>query len=88
MIPAALGFVASPLGRYAAVAAVAGGLFAWAWMERAGRQIAALEAAQARREVAALQRQIEQMEARRGEEDRANREPDPVGRLRDEWQRP
>lgn len=83
MIPAAL---VAPLARYAAPLAVAGGLFAWAWMERAGRQIAALEAAQARREVAALQRQIQQMEARRGEEDRANREPDPVGRLRDEWQ--
>lgn len=88
MIPAALGLAASPLARYAAAAAVAGGLFAWAWMERAGRQIAALEAAAARREVASLQRQIQQMEARRVEEDAVAREPDPTRSLRDAWTRP
>ena len=59
----------------------------WGWLERAGRQAASLEAAQARREVAALERRIQQMETRRAEEDRAIREPDPVGRLRDEWSR-
>lgn len=85
MIPAAL---VAPLARYAAPVAVAGGLFAWAWTERAGRHVAALEAAQARRDVAALEQRIKHMEARRVEEDRATREPDPVGRLRDEWTRP
>lgn len=85
MIPAAL---VAPLARYAAPLAVAGGLFAWAWMERAGRQIAALEAAAARREVAALQRQIETMEARRVEEGNVAREPDPTRSLRDAWTRP
>ena len=85
MIPAAL---MAPLARYAAPLAIAGVLFAWAWLERAGRHVAAADAALARQEVAALQVRIRQMETRRVEEDRAAREPDPVGRLRDEWARP
>jgi hypothetical protein len=84
MIPAAL---MAPLARYAAPLAIAGGLFAWAWLERAGRHVAAADAALARQEVAALQVRIRHMETRRVEEDRANREPNPVGRLRDEWSR-
>lgn len=85
MIPAAL---MAPLARYAAPLAVAGGLFAWAWLERAGRHVAAADAALARQEVAALTIRLQQMETRRVEEDRAAREPDPVGRLRDEFSRP
>ena len=84
MIPAAL---MAPMARYAAPLAIAGALFSWAWLERAGRHVAAADAALARQEVAALQVRIRQMEVRRVEEDRANREPDPVGRLRDEWTR-
>ena len=82
-----LALFASPLIRYAAPLAIAGALFSWAWLERAGRHVAAADAALARQEVAALQVRIRQMEVRRVEEDRANREPDPVGRLRDEWTR-
>lgn len=83
-----LSLIASPLGRYAAAAAVCASLAGWAWLERAGRQVAALEAAQARREVAALEQRIQQLRARNVEEDRVNREPDPTRRLRDEWTRP
>jgi hypothetical protein len=85
MIPAAL---MAPLARYAAPLAIAGALFAWAWLERAGRHVASADAALARQEVAALQVRLQQMETRRVEEDRAAREPDPVGRLRGEWTRP
>ena len=83
-----LALLASPLARYAAPVAVAGALFAWAWLERAGRHVAAADAALARQEVATLQLRIRHMETRRVEEDRAAREPDPVGSLRDAWTRP
>jgi hypothetical protein len=81
-------FLLGPLGRYAAVAAVCAGLVGWAWLERAGRQVAAADAREARAEVAALHQRIRQMEVRRREEDRVAREPDPTQRLRDEWSRP
>lgn len=82
-----LSLIASPLGRYAAVAAVCASLAGWAWLERAGRQVAAADAREARAEVAALEQRIRQMEVRRREEDRVAREPDPTQRLRDEWTR-
>lgn len=85
MIPAAL---MAPLARYALPLALGGGLFVWAWAERAGRQIATLEAAEARREVAALEARIRNMETRRDVEADVAREPDPAGRLRDRWTRP
>jgi len=82
-----LAFLATPITRYAAVAAAFALVAGWAWAERAGRTIAVLELRAAQREVAALETRIKQMETRRVEEDRARREPDPVGRLRDEWGR-
>lgn len=82
-----LAFLMGPLGRYAILAAVCASLAGWAWLERAGRAVAVLEAAQARREVAALEQRIRQMEVRRREENAVAREPDPAGRLRDEWSR-
>jgi hypothetical protein len=78
----------APLARYAAPLAVAGALFSWAWLERAGRHVAAADAALARQEVAALTIRLQQMETRRNVEDRIAREPDPVSRLRDEFSRP
>lgn len=84
MIPA---FLAPLLSRYGLIAAVCGALALWGWLERAGRQVAAAEAREARREVAVLTERIRQMEVRRVEEDRAARDPDPIGRLRDEWGR-
>ena len=80
--------LASPLARWAAVGAAVGLLALWGWAERAGRQAASLEAAQARREVAALDARIRNMETRRDVEADVAREPDPVGRLRDRWTRP
>lgn len=83
-----IGLLASPLARYAAIACAFALVAGWAWAERAGRSIAVLELRAAQREVAALETRIKQMETRRVEEDRVRREPDPVGRLRDEWGRP
>lgn len=83
-----LAFLLGPIGRYAILAAVCASLAGWAWLERAGRQVAVLEAQEARREVAALEQRIRQMEVRRVEEDRAARDTDPTRSLRDEWTRP
>jgi hypothetical protein len=80
--------LAPPFARYAAVAALFGAVALWGWSERAGRQVAALEAQAARREAAAANERIKNMETRNAVEDRVRREPDAVGRLREEWTRP
>lgn len=77
----------APFARYLLPGAIVVGLAGWAWVERAGRQIAQLELAAAQREIATLQQRIRNMEARRVEEDRAFRDPDPLRSLRDEWGR-
>lgn len=83
-----LAALASPLARWAAVAAVCAALAGWGAIERGWRQAATLRAAAAEREAAGLRERIRQMEVRRREDDRATRDPDPVHSLRDEWQRP
>jgi hypothetical protein len=78
----------SPLARWGALAAVVGALALWGWAESTGRQVAVLEAAEARREAATLRERIKHMETRNAVEDAVRREPSPVDRLRDEWSRP
>ena len=83
-----IALLASPLARWAAAGAVVASLAGWGALERAGRRAAVADAAMARAEAEALKVRIRHMETRRVEEDRAAREPDPVGRLRDEFSRP
>jgi hypothetical protein len=79
--------LASPLGRWAGIAAVCAALAGWAWLERAGRQVAAAELREARQHVAAIETRIRHMETRNAEDDRARRSSDPIGELRREFSR-
>lgn len=83
-----MAFVLSPLGRWAGVAAVLGAVALWGWAERAGRQVAVLEAAAAVREANGLRETIRTMEVRRDADDAARRDPDPAGSLSERWGRP
>jgi hypothetical protein len=84
-----IAFLASPIARWAALAALVGAVALWGWTERAGRQVAVLEARAAIREANGLRETIRHMETRRAIEDNVSREPDPAGRLRDDgWIRP
>lgn len=78
----------SPLARWGALAALVAALALWGWLERAGRQVAVLEAAAAQREAAGLRERIKHMETRNAVDDAVRREPRPIDRLRDEWSRP
>ena len=83
-----IALIASPLARYAALAAVCGGLALWGMAERAGRFAAAADAREARAEVASLTARIRNMEARNAVDRDVARNPDPAGELRREWSRP
>jgi len=74
--------------RFAVPVVAAFALVSWASLERAGRHAAQARLEAARQSIATLEARVRQMEIRRHEEDRALREPNPVERLRDEWQRP
>ncbi len=78
---------ATPLARWAAVAAVLAAVAGWGAIERAGRQAARAGEAAAVAEANALRARIRNMEARNAVEDRVRREPDPVGELRREFSR-
>ena len=60
-------------------------LAAWGALERAGRINTALRLEAAQHALAQAQERIRNMETRHEEDDRAARDPDPVGRLRDRW---
>lgn len=80
--------LASPLARWAGVAAVIGAVALWGWTERAGRQAAALREAAAVVRADAAEARIRNMEARNAVDDGVRREPRPADRLRDEgWTR-
>jgi hypothetical protein len=84
-----IAFLASPIARWAALAALVGAVALWGWTERAGRQVAVLEARAAIREANGLRETIRHMETRRAVEDDVARDPDPARSLRDRgWERP
>lgn len=75
----------SPLGRLVAAAVLLAAVGAWGALERAGRINTALRLEAAQHALAQAQERIRNMETRHEEDDRAARDPDPVGRLRDRW---
>ncbi len=83
----AFAFLATPLARYAAVAAVCAALALWGWAERVGRQAAVLREAAAVAEANGLRQVIRNMEARNAVDDAVRREPRPADRLRESWTR-
>jgi hypothetical protein len=84
-----IALLASPLARWGALAALVAAVALWGWTERAGRQVAVLEARAAIREAAGLRETIRHMETRRAVEDDVARDPDPASSLRDRgWERP
>ena len=60
-------------------------LAAWGALERSARINTALRLEAAQHALAQAEERIRNMEARHEEDDRAARDPDPVGRLRDRW---
>jgi hypothetical protein len=80
-------FLLTPIARWAALAALIGAVALWGWAERAGRQVAALEAQAAEQRADAAEARIKHMETANAEADRARRDPNPIGSLRDEWTR-
>lgn len=82
-----IALLASPLARWAGVAALVGAVALWGWTERAGRHVAVLEALEAIREANGLRETIRRMEVRNVEDNRARRSADPVGELRRDFQR-
>lgn len=80
-------FLLTPIARWAALAALVGAVALWGWSERAGRQVAVLEAAAARREAAQANERIKNMETRNAVDDAVRRLPRPTDSLRDEWSR-
>lgn len=60
-------------------------LAAWGALERSARINTALRLEAAQHELAQARERIRNMETRHEEDDRAARDPDPVGRLRDRW---
>jgi hypothetical protein len=83
-----IGLLASPLARWGALAALVGAVALWGWTERAGRQVAVLEARAAIREANGLRETIRHMETRREVEDATRNDPDPASSLRERWGRP
>ena len=79
--------LASPLARWAALAALVGAVALWGWSERAGRQVAVLEAQAAERRADAAEARIKNMETRNAVDDAVRRLPRPTDSLRDEWSR-
>lgn len=62
-------------------------LAGWGLLERAGRINAGLRLEAAQHALAQAEERIRNMEVRREEDDRAGRDPDPVGSLRNRWSR-
>ena len=83
-----IAFILSPLGRWAAVGVLLASVASWGAFERLLRQSAQADARAARSALEACQANARNMEIRRHEEDRASRDPDPVGRLRERWGSP
>ena len=75
-----MAILASPLGRAGALAAIALLVVAGLYLagQRDGREAARTES---------IERTLEAVETRRDVEDRTAREPDPAGRLLEDWTR-
>lgn len=82
-----IAFLLTPLGRLVGAAALLAVALAWGGMERMGRLSAEARAHAAQLALAAAEERIRNMEVRHEEDDRAARDADPVGSLRNRWSR-